>query len=96
MESRYIEGFTKPDYDDQITQALEEECKGGLMDSGFNDYLMGIENRNGIVYRVLGISLNEGVGLTNRLYDLGLRDQVGELEGSSCGYHFLMGYFGEE
>ncbi|SDK70185.1 hypothetical protein [Billgrantia gudaonensis] len=96
MENLYLDGVQVPDYDDQITQVLADEFPNAddeenWMAGGLHDYRVGIENRAGEVYRVIGVSLNEGVSLHGRLHDdLGLRDQVGELEGTRNGYHWLM------
>lgn len=95
MESRYISSTETPDYDQRISDALTElfpdnDDEENWLSGSLHDYRMGIEDRTGQVYREVGLSLIEGVTLHDRLHDLGLRDQAGELEGSRNGYHWLM------
>jgi|GEM_PF-307719 len=95
MDNRYITGIEIPDYDEAITALLEttfpdNDGPENWLSGGLDDYRIGIENRDGQIYRVFGVSLNEGFTLHSHLHDLGLRNQVGELEGSRNGYHWLM------
>ncbi|MDQ7734663.1 hypothetical protein QT231_18290 [Halomonas sp. SpR1] len=100
MKNRYLDGVAVPDYDEKVTQALADEFPNNdddenWLSGGFNDFLMGIENETGEVYRLIGLSMSELVGLTNRLGDVGFRDQVGELEGSRRGCASLMAHIGD-
>lgn len=93
MAIGYIDGVSVPDYDDQVSAAIEK-VKPPIDPDAFNpfmgdEYRMGIANREGEVYRVIGVGMNEGMEMQDELYDLGLRDVVGE-RGSIRGLHFLM------
>jgi hypothetical protein len=63
---------TLPDGDDE-----ENGLVGVFVDGSRID----IETPAGELYRVFGVSLNEGATPHHHLHDLGLRNRIGELEG---------------
>lgn len=93
MEQRYIEGAEVPDYDECVSKAIEavkhvDDPNAWNPFTG-DEYRMGIANRDGKVYRVIGVSMGEAMDLEGPLLQLGLRDVAGE-RGSVRGLHWLM------
>ncbi|WP_110675932.1 hypothetical protein [Salinicola sp. RZ23] len=93
MAIGYIDGVDVPDYDDRVSAAIEKvqppEDPDAFNPFSGDEYLMGIANRDGEVYRVIGVGMTEGMRMERELADLGLRDVVGE-RGSVRGLQFLM------
>lgn len=95
MDNRYLPGAEVPDYDDRVSQIIEavmpeEEDDPEVFNPFLGDeYLMGIANHDGEVYRVIGVGMTDGIRLQEKLFDIGLRDAVGE-RGSIRGLHWLM------
>ena len=93
MAIGYIDGVSVPDYDDRVSAAIAK-VQAPVDPDVFNpfsgdDYLLGIANREGEVYRVIGVGMTEGMKMEKELAGLSLRDVVGE-RGSVRGLHFLM------
>ena len=85
--SKYLNGKTIPFFDSKISECLRPL----RMDEGGKDMLIGIENEEGEVYRVLkSTGMGAYISVVEALLKLGLRDELAEVVNSKTGLDSLL------